>query len=1017
MAQKDDLQLASQNWQKRIDWANQNGLPASSYQTLMDRDYSQIVQLGSSPMDDKTARDAMLATVHASPIKAPAPISHDFWGTLGNIPSDLQNYMSSIPAGLYNFATTLPQKVADLKDIAEQDPETIKQYGLETSPGQPLGHTDDLAGALRNAAKLPLLGLIPGLQTAASFTTDTGRKQLEEHPVSTLLDIGAAVSGVGSEGVFGTGVFGPAEYDKAYKAALDSGATKAEAFQAANEVSPLTSLEALRRGQPYKALGRALIGPGQDVLTGELPTGLRAPLRVKGARLAENIGVGTKAARINRALNETQQLLRARMSEYQNSPIIHDLTKGLSQEDRDLLGRVANRVEKPGDFAAFNAKPELGALLERARAESARLAEENPNLLDIKTPWGATYKYNKNSQVGRAKTQLEAHIAAVAGLAQRHQDALAQFDDYAKRFGLADQRTSDAGVLAMQLRDRLKTATSNRIKAEARLQTRIVANAPANFFPMLAKRLRQRGIQLASEPGRFTAEELPDVIKHLTNSSTWPEFEKALGDVTLANRTRQEIESTWSDIAQADIHANRPEPIFLPNVPEAQVHRTPYPTVRADVQPIKPNVSKASEFNLSKSVYDVAVGLTDNQRQLLEAWGTNHFVNEVLRPDHIDDPTGVVRTATSVKREITDAEANGRTGGVDVRSQADAEIARNYKPWDRDNHLQGLAQYFPSVGKDEVLLLPRYVDRSLGMLGFNREYGPLHAAFDKATGLWRFTILSTPRHISHVILGGLMMGMLREPGAAIETATHLRQALDLLRGKADPELKAMLGRNLNEFDAHQIVLYSGGKTIGRWMNQILRPFDWVNKVEENVTMMYKVMTMQHLESKVGRDEAMRIANKVFVDVNAMTPLERVIFKKVFPFYGFTRHVMRYALTYPADYPLRASILANFAEQQQKDWDSGLPQALQWLFYLGPPDANGMVNAIDYRSIDPFRSFYNNFTIAGITSQMNPLFQMFANQAGLNTLSATPELYPGRHVDPVSGNFVADRPKGVALSLL
>jgi hypothetical protein len=138
---------------------------------------------------------------------------------------------------------------------------------------------------------------------------------------------------------------------------------------------------------------------------------------------------------------------------------------------------------------------------------------------------------------------------------------------------------------------------------------------------------------------------------------------------------------------------------------------------------------------------------------------------------------------------------------------------------------------------------------------------------------------------------------------------------------------------------------------------------------------------------------------------------------VFPFWGFTRHLFRYLMTYPVDHPYRAAILTNLANQHHADWQSGLPQQLQFMFFLGAPDANGNVSAVDYRSIDPFRSFYNDFTLAGLTQQANPAFQFILQQAGVNVLSATPELYPGTHYDPNTGTMVADRPANPMLSAL
>jgi hypothetical protein len=201
------------------------------------------------------------------------------------------------------------------------------------------------------------------------------------------------------------------------------------------------------------------------------------------------------------------------------------------------------------------------------------------------------------------------------------------------------------------------------------------------------------------------------------------------------------------------------------------------------------------------------------------------------------------------------------------------------------------------------------------------------------------------------------------------------------------------------------------------MTAVTGSVDWVKRLEENATLMYKISyALKHGGGKIT-DDAIAQANKVFVDANAMSPFERGVVRKVLPFWGFTRHIFRYLMTYPADHPLRTAILINLANQHAADWTSGLPQQMQFMFYLGAPDSNGNVTAVDYRSIDPFRSFYNDFTLGGLLSQTNPGIQFLAQQSGVNVLSATPELYPSTHYDPYTGTMVADRPKGAALSAL
>ena len=245
------------------------------------------------------------------------------------------------------------------------------------------------------------------------------------------------------------------------------------------------------------------------------------------------------------------------------------------------------------------------------------------------------------------------------------------------------------------------------------------------------------------------------------------------------------------------------------------------------------------------------------------------------------------------------------------------------------------------------------------------------------------------------------------------------------------------GGNFNDFEPEQLLALGGGKSSGKWANSAVGKtlstgVRKVNKFEETATRMYQVTAMLTQEKKLlrnaekmgievtpGRRAAMResgidLAHKMFVDMNSMLPIERALIRKIFPFYGFTRHLFRYVMTYPADHPYAASILTNNANQHLADWKSGLPQTMQWMLYLGVPDINGNVAAVDYRSIDPFRSFYNLFSLGGFFSQMNPALQLVAEQAGINVLSATPELYPNTHYDPATGQLVADQPSNFLL---
>ena len=85
-------------------------------------------------------------------------------------------------------------------------------------------------------------------------------------------------------------------------------------------------------------------------------------------------------------------------------------------------------------------------------------------------------------------------------------------------------------------------------------------------------------------------------------------------------------------------------------------------------------------------------------------------------------------------------------------------------------------------------------------------------------------------------------------------------------------------------------------------------------------------------------EGMQAAERVMGNLQAMTPLERSVARKIMPFYGWTKHILKYILTYPVDHPWRAMYLSTLATQNTDTFSSGLDERMQLLFFLGQPDA-------------------------------------------------------------------------------
>jgi len=125
----------------------------------------------------------------------------------------------------------------------------------------------------------------------------------------------------------------------------------------------------------------------------------------------------------------------------------------------------------------------------------------------------------------------------------------------------------------------------------------------------------------------------------------------------------------------------------------------------------------------------------------------------------------------------------------------------------------------------------------------------------------------------------------------------------------------------------------------------------------------------------------------------MTPLERNTFTVLMPFYGWTKHILRYVASYPMDHPYRAQWLANLANLNSEEVPSGLATRIQLLFFLGSPSPNGDVSAIDVRALDPLRDTANYATFAGWFSSLNPVFTGALTKVDPELIFGNNVLYP------------------------
>lgn len=164
-----------------------------------------------------------------------------------------------------------------------------------------------------------------------------------------------------------------------------------------------------------------------------------------------------------------------------------------------------------------------------------------------------------------------------------------------------------------------------------------------------------------------------------------------------------------------------------------------------------------------------------------------------------------------------------------------------------------------------------------------------------------------------------------------------------------------------------------------------------------------------LSAAEASTKGLELANKVMLNLSNMTPIERGLIRNIFPFYGFYQHILRRVLTYPADHPMRAAILANFAKIAEQDHLSGLPDQFDNLFRFGPTDAKGNQRAFDLGGMNPFRNAADYFTFKGLVGNANPLIKLGLEQLGVNPQQGGPDLYPNLQYNAETGQLEYKRP--------
>jgi hypothetical protein len=345
--------------------------------------------------------------------------------------------------------------------------------------------------------------------------------------------------------------------------------------------------------------------------------------------------------------------------------------------------------------------------------------------------------------------------------------------------------------------------------------------------------------------------------------------------------------------------------------------------------------------------------------------------------------------------------------------------------------------------------LPRWEGRSMYMdAGMARALEKMYSQRGKrgllggVNNVFRYSVLGlSPRYTAHIIFGGGFMlaarstpymvkmlgdawrgvkdgsldpaiyrlGTPAEEGAmrfALNTHAHESgkslakiaawdhiQTVQLVAGKANPIHWAKALADIN---------YNFTSNVRHMMSAVAY-LDGAAKAERRGTFLDPVSGQElSMTAERAAYEGMHHVYEVFGNLHRQTPLARSISQSILPFYGWTKHILQYALTMPIDHPFRAMVLSNLAYQDSNDVPLGLPQRIQFLFFFGAPDSQGNATAVDLRFLDPFRDIGTYGHLGGWIEGLNPVIQGVGAMVDPELTYGSNTLYPSLSYDPSYG---------------
>lgn len=571
-------------------------------------------------------------------------------------------------------------------------------------------------------------------------------------------------------------------------------------------------------------------------------------------------------------------------------------------------------------------------------------------------------------------------------------------------------------------------------RAQERFDRRQRATAPARFQPLIEKDL-EKGLKILYG----TPENIDQITKLIAqgNYSAIPGFDQQ-EVLNLATG----IKNRWMKMRDAGL-----EPIFVHRISRPQVAGILYPHVLETIR--TPSALRARTLDATPYVQDATAGLTHQGLEFLSRDASEAFADELLKP--VSEGGLFAKTLGELRNEYAPiAERRAQRSGDTVALELDNLIKKNWETFDPTSILpwaKGKNNRFTLANETGQTWIPKPIAKNIRAM-HEPSRGGLKAAVDPVMGVFRTAVLplSVRWHVNNIFGGGLMaaaedpkilfnLGRARElintgkvtgKNGEIQMSRNMALALG---SSSRPHLEAQfaagtqLGNIMRTINAERIagnaeMFQKMGSKLVQKSYDFNAHMDDMYRAAAYLTGYERALTKSGGKASIQETQAAgeALARKVLQTWTDLTPLERSIMRYVFPFYGFSQHIVRYALRYPMDHPFRVAVMGSLARTEMNDLGTALPEKFLNSFFLGKPDKNGNVKSIQLGGMNPFSDVADYFTLTGMLGKANPLFQVVAEQFGIDPQTGAPELYPDLYFDAKTGRLAA-RSKNPVQSLI